>query len=51
FPECSDYDLELPEVLAAGRVHTQFYASLLRPYVESIDVLFPNLDRPGPHDF
>lgn len=50
-PQCSDYELELPEVLAARRVHNRFHVSLLRPYAESSDTLFPNRSTPGPYDF
>jgi hypothetical protein len=50
-PHCSDYELELPEILAARRVHNRFHVSLLRPYVESSDALFPNWSKPGPYDF
>jgi hypothetical protein len=50
-PECSDYELELPEELASRRVHNRFHVSLLRPYVASSDTLFPNRSVPGPYDF
>jgi hypothetical protein len=51
FVGCSDYELELPEVLASRRVHNRFHISLLRPHVANNDVLFPNRDQPGPYDF
>jgi hypothetical protein len=50
-PECSDYELELPEVLALQRVHNRFHVSLLRPHIASRDTLFPNRAVPGPYDF
>jgi hypothetical protein len=50
-PHCSSYELELPEVLASRRVHNRFHVSLLRPYVESSDALFPERAVPGPYDF
>jgi hypothetical protein len=51
FPHCSDYELELPEVLASRRVHNRFHVSLLRPYVANCDNMFPNRSQPGPYDF
>jgi hypothetical protein len=50
-PHCSDYELELPEVLASRRVHNRFHVSLLRPHIANCDNLFPNRTQPGPYDF
>ncbi|KAJ7825132.1 hypothetical protein B0H14DRAFT_2369103, partial [Mycena olivaceomarginata] len=51
-PHCSDYELKLPEALAAWRIHNRFHVSLLRPQVvESCDNLFPSRARPEPYNF
>jgi hypothetical protein len=47
FPESSAYTLHLPE---ATKIFRTFHSSLLRPYMENDDILFPSrkFDRPGP---
>jgi hypothetical protein len=47
FPESSAYTLHLPEVT---KIFRTFHSSLLRPYMENDDILFPSrkFDRPGP---
>lgn len=47
----SVYSLDLPEELKKRRVHNKFHISLLRPYVESDAVLFPDRTKPEPYDF
>lgn len=47
FPESSSYTLKLPELM---NIVPTFHASLLQPYVENDDELFPSrtLAMPGP---
>jgi hypothetical protein len=47
FPESSTYTLHLPE---ATKIFRTFHSSLLRPYIENDNTLFPShkFDRPGP---
>ena len=47
FPESSTYTLHLPE---ATKIFRTFHSSLLQPYIENNDTLFPSrkFDRPGP---
>jgi hypothetical protein len=45
FPESSTYTLHLPE---ATKIYQTFHSSLLRPYIENDNILFPSckFDRP-----
>ncbi|SJL18178.1 uncharacterized protein ARMOST_21755 [Armillaria ostoyae] len=47
----STYELDLPEELIKRRIHPRFHVSLLRPYIESDSVLFPDRKKPEPYDF
>ncbi len=51
FPASSNYVLELPVALQQCQIHPKFHASLLRPYHENNDLLFPNRAHPEPYDF
>lgn len=50
-PEVSTYQLELPTALQERRINTTFHVSLLRPYIPSNDLMFPNRAHPGLYDF
>lgn len=50
-PETSTYVLDLPDDLRQRRLHDTFHVNLLRPYVETDSILFPNRSRPEPYDF
>lgn len=49
--ERSIYRLELPEDLKKKRVHDRFHVNLLKPYLESDAMLFPDREKPVPYDF
>jgi hypothetical protein len=51
YPETSNYELELPAELKSRRVHNRFHVSLLRPYIDSNNNLFPNRRHLDPYDF
>lgn len=51
YPETSNYVLDLPDELKGRRLHDKFHVSLLRPYVETDAILFPNRSKPEPYDF
>lgn len=51
YPEKLSYTIELPTALQKRRIHPTFHVSLLRPYIASDDMLFPNRATPGPYDF
>ena len=50
-PETSSYELELPEVLKARRIHPVFHVSRLRPHVPNDDDLFPHREVKVFYDF
>ncbi len=50
-PETSNYKLDLPEDLRKRRIHDVFHVSLLRPYIKSDSLLFPDRSSPEPYDF
>ncbi|KXN92841.1 hypothetical protein AN958_06532 [Leucoagaricus sp. SymC.cos] len=50
-PETSNYKLDLPQALVNQRIHPVFHVSLLRPFHESDDTLFPDQTWPEPYDF
>ncbi|EEB98138.1 hypothetical protein MPER_02408 [Moniliophthora perniciosa FA553] len=51
YPTSSTYELDLPENLKKRRIHPVFHASLLRPYEENDEILFPNRSKAEPYDF
>ncbi|KXN91263.1 hypothetical protein AN958_01585, partial [Leucoagaricus sp. SymC.cos] len=50
-PEMSNYQLDLLQALVNQRIHLIFHVSLLRPFYESDDTLFPDQTQPEPYDF
>ncbi|KAE9401983.1 hypothetical protein BT96DRAFT_817217, partial [Gymnopus androsaceus JB14] len=50
FPETSNYVLDLPDDLKGRRVHDKFHVNLIRPYVETDALLFPDHSKPEPYD-
>ncbi|KAJ3911457.1 hypothetical protein F5877DRAFT_19977, partial [Lentinula edodes] len=49
--ESSTYVLDLPDELTRRNIHDRFHVSLLRPYVETDAMLFPDRVRPAPYNF
>ncbi|KAH8113700.1 hypothetical protein DFH11DRAFT_1471029, partial [Phellopilus nigrolimitatus] len=49
--ETSTYTLELPEEMRKRRIHPNFHASLLRPFVASDPELFPGREASAVYDF
>lgn len=42
FPQTDSYELDIPERYSRRGLHNKFHSSLLRPFVESDEKLFPN---------
>ena len=51
WPKTSNCQLELPQELLNRRIHDKFHSSLLRPYRENNDKLFPGRDATRFYDF
>lgn len=50
-PESSTYELELSSELKARGIHSRFHASVLRPFVENDEQLFPHREPKRFYDF
>lgn len=50
-PTSSNYQLELPSEMSVRNIHPRFHASLLRPFVDNDEILFPKRDARYFYDY